>query len=152
MALIFDIGKDAPLIHLRIAHRQRIGGRAHQGDAVHQVALIGEFDRALRLNAGFLDQLGVFFDERELLPRELRIALQRQHKRLRIAIAHVGDAQDAKPVVAHGGGSGRDEHVHPVDDGADRDERGGRKNDPEQGEKAAQLTRPQGIERNGGGF
>ena len=45
--LVFDIAEEASDIHLHIGHHQRVGRDAHELNAVHQVAAMGDLGVAI---------------------------------------------------------------------------------------------------------
>ena len=79
----------------------------------------------------------------------LRVPALHFHEFLGVESAHHDDATNAEAFGSHVGDLICDVEVHALDYGHHRDERGGREDDAEQRQEAAELTGPQGAERDG---
>ncbi len=106
-----------------------------------------DFGLAAALHAELLQHGGVTLEEVELFAAELRIAPLHFQVLFRIELTDHDHAMHAETVCAHVGNILGDVVVHAVDHGHDGDESGGRQDNPEQRQEAAQLT---GAERSGG--
>ena len=152
VALIFDIGEEAALVHLGVAHCGGIGRDPLEAHGPHHVGAVGDGSRTRTGDPDLAHQPGAALDERVLLPGQLRISLLRLKKFPGVLNAGERRAQHAESVVAHVGGAVGDIHIHSMDQGDHGNQRPGGQNDAHQRQDAAELARSKRIERQANGF
>src|SRR5439155_21199443 len=116
-------------------------------DSVHLLVAGVHLGLAVALHAEILEHGGAVLQEIELLAAQLRIPPLHFQVLFGIELTDHDHAMHAESVGAHAGYVPGDVVVHAVDYRHDGDEGGGREDDPEERQEAAQLAR---AERSGG--
>jgi len=148
---VFDVGQKAAFHGCEIANERQIGRGADNLDRVQMV--LSPIDRgcAAGLKAVFARERRVAAQELEFLASQLGIAALHFEEFFRVPLDH-NDPADTKAVGPHARDVLSDIDVHTLNHGHDRDQGGGRQDDPQQREETAQLARAQASGRADHGF
>src|ERR1019366_9512361 len=145
VAIILDLREKTSLFRLDIVDHRDIGRRALQADVFRYLRAAVHRDTASRADADLFGHGQTLAQKFVFLATQLGIAAQHFHVFLGVE-AHHHDALHAVPIGAHTGDILRDVHVHARNYTHHGDQRGGRQNDSEQREKAAQFAAAQRME------